>query len=288
MSGTGWSAEAAVTARRVWRLAEPVHAATYFAPEARAAYEEAGLRGFWRGCFAGRAAPLGPVGPEPVVAAFFGFAPAMVARALPAVWEQAPPERALEVRRRGAGAAPRRLLAGQEAAVAEAVALLRPVAAGLDVAGRVLAAANSALPVPRDPIDALWHHATVLREHRGDGHVAALVAAGLDGCEALVLRTGIDLPRAELQPNRGWTDAQWDAARARLTSRGLLGADGAATSDGREAHRVLEDATDRAAGRPWEALDPVAVDRLVTVLSAPARARAGALRFPNPIGVPAP
>jgi hypothetical protein len=288
VSGTGWSAEAAVTARRVWRLVEPVHAVTYFAPEARAAYEEAGLRGFWRGYFAGRAAPLGPVGPEPVVAAFFGFAPAMVARALPAVWEQAPPEHALEVRRRGAGAALRRLLAGQEAAVAEAVALVRPVAEGLDVAGRVLAAANSALPVPRDPIDALWHHTTVLREHRGDGHVAALVTAGLDGCEALVLRTGIDLPRAELQPYRGWTDGQWEAARARLTSRGLLGADGAATAAGREAHRALEDATDRAAARPWETLDPDAVERLVTVLTAPARACAATLRFPNPIGVPAP
>lgn len=148
MSGTVTPADAAVAARRVWRLAEPVHAVTYFAPEARAAYEEAGLRGYWRGYFAGRAAPLGPVGPEPVVAAFFGFAPAMVARALPGVWTLAPPERALEARRLGAGAALRRLLAGREAEVAEAVDLLRPVTGGLGVAGRVLAAANLALPSP--------------------------------------------------------------------------------------------------------------------------------------------
>lgn len=288
MNDSRTAADAARTARRVWRLVEPVHAVTYFAPEARAAYEEAGLRGFWRGYFAGRAAPLGAVGPEPVVAAFFGFAPAMVARALPAVWELTPPERALEARRQGAGAALRRLLAGHEAAVSEAVALLRPVVEGLDIAGRVLAAANAALPVPGDPVDVLWHQATVLREHRGDGHVAALVAAGLDGCEALVLRSGIDLPRTELQPHRGWTDEQWDTALARLAARGLLGADGGATVAGREAHRALEDATDRAAARPWQALPPEAVERLATAVSAPARACAGALRYPNPIGVPAP
>ncbi|MET9878791.1 hypothetical protein ABZZ36_29765 [Actinacidiphila glaucinigra] len=288
MSGTVTPADASVTARRVWRLAEPVHAVTYFAPEARAAYEEAGLRGYWRGYFAGRAAPLGPVGPEPVVAAFFGFAPGMVARALPGVWALAPPERALEARRLGAGAALRRLLAGQEAAVAEAVDLLRPVTCGLDIAGRVLAAANLALPSPGDPVDALWHQATLLREHRGDGHVAALVAAGLDGCEALVLRTGIDLPRTELQPHRGWTDEQWAAAAARLAARGLLGTDGAATAAGREAHGALEEATDRAAGRPWEAMASEAVEHLVTLLSTVAQACAGALPYPNPMGVPAP
>ncbi|MDX2649895.1 hypothetical protein PV341_41300 [Streptomyces sp. PA03-1a] len=288
MSRTVTPSEAAVTARRMWRLAEPVHAVTYFTPEARAANEEAGLRGYWRGYFAGRAAPLGPVGPEPVVAAFFGFAPAMVARALPGVWALAPPERALDARRRGAGAALRRLLAGQETAVAEAVDLLAPVVAGLDVAGRVLAAANTALPSPGDPVDALWHQATLLREHRGDGHVAALVAAGLSGCEALVLRTGIDLPRSELQPHRGWTDEQWAGAAARLADRGLLGADGSATAAGREAYRALEEATDRAAGRPWELLAPGAVERLVTVLSAAARACAGALPYPNPMGVPTP
>ncbi|MFD3456698.1 hypothetical protein ACFWVC_31550 [Streptomyces sp. NPDC058691] len=272
----------------MWRLLEPVHAVTYFAPEARAACEDAGLRGFWRGYFACRAAPLGPVGPAPVTAAFFSFAPGMTARALPGVWQLASPETALEVRARGAGAALRRLLAGHEAAAEEAVALLRPVTGGLDVAGRVLAAANSALPLPAGPLDELWHHATLLREHRGDGHVAALVAADLDGCEALVLRSGIDIPRGELQPHRGWTDDQWTAAHSRLTARGLLDAAGAATDAGRAAHRSLETATDLAAARPWSALPPAALDRLFALLSAPAHACAGALRFPNPIGVPAP
>ncbi|MEE1940081.1 hypothetical protein V1L54_11845 [Streptomyces sp. TRM 70361] len=276
------------TARALWKLIEPVHAVTYFAPQARAAFEEAGLRGFWRGYFAGRAAPLGEVGPGPVTAAFFGFAPAMVARALPGVWGTASPGRALEARRAGAAAALEHLLPGDGRRVAEAAALLVPVALGADCAGRVLAAANQALPVPPNAVDRLWHAATVLREHRGDGHVAALVAAGLDGCEALVLRAGVDLPRAELQPYRGWSDEQWQAARHRLTDRGWLAGDGTATPDGRRAHRALEAATDRAAARPWQALDATAVDRLRYLLTPLARACAAALRFPNPMGLPAP
>jgi hypothetical protein len=80
----------------------------------------------------------------------------------------------------------------------------------LDCAGRVLAAANAALPAPDDALARLWQAATVLREHRGDGHFAALVTAGIDGCEALVLRCALDLRREDVQPARGWTDEQWD------------------------------------------------------------------------------
>lgn len=280
--------EAERSARTLWTLIEPVHAVTYFAPQCRAAFEEAGLRGFWRGYFAGRAAPLGEAGPEPVTAAFFGFAPAMVARAVPDIWSMAPPERALEARRAGAGAALRDLLSGYDRQVEEAAALLVPVAEGADCAGRVLAAANQALPVPRDAVDRLWYATTVLREHRGDGHVAALVAAGLDGCESLVLRAGIDLPRTELQPYRGWSDDRWQAARDRLVARGWLGPDGTATPEGRRTHRAVEEATDRAAARPWQSLDAAASDRLRQLLAPPARACAAALRFPNPMGLPAP
>lgn len=87
----------------MWTLFEPIHAVTYFAPEARAAFEEAGLRGFWRGYFAGRAAPLGPTGAAVVTASFFNFAPAFVARAIPAVWDLIAPEDALATRLAGAG-----------------------------------------------------------------------------------------------------------------------------------------------------------------------------------------
>ncbi|WP_435848657.1 SCO6745 family protein [Streptomyces javensis] len=129
---------------------------------------------------------------------------------------------------------------------------------------------------------------TELREHRGDGHVAALVAAGLDGCEALVLRSAVDVPRAELQPHRGWTDQEWDAAAQRLTDRGLLAPDGAATEAGRELLRTAEAATDQAAERPWRPLSPEQVAALVHLLTPLTTACATALRFPNPIGLPKP
>ncbi|ADI06053.1 hypothetical protein SBI_02932 [Streptomyces bingchenggensis BCW-1] len=278
----------AATARTMWALFEPIHAVTYFAPEALAAYEDAGLRGFWRGYFAGRAAPLGPVGPEPVVAAFFSFAPPMVARALPAIWTLVTPERALELRRAGATASLARLLAGHEREAERAAEALAPRAADLDGAGRVLAAANGSLDFPDAPLERLWHATTVLREHRGDGHVAALVAAGLDGCETLTLRAAVDLPRAELQPKRGWTDEQWQAAEHRLLDRGLLAPDGSATDAGRETLRTVEAATDRAAERPWQTLGPDGAADLVRLLTPLAVACGSALRFPNPIGVPEP
>ncbi|MGH3404121.1 MAG: SCO6745 family protein, partial [Streptosporangiaceae bacterium] len=103
--------ETAAAARRMWTLFEPVHVVTYFAPEARQGFEEAGLRGFWRGYFAGRAAPIGAVDAPPVIAAFFSFAPPFVRRALPAVWDMVTPEQALAARTAGAVAAIRRLLA---------------------------------------------------------------------------------------------------------------------------------------------------------------------------------
>jgi Helix-turn-helix family len=272
------------TAREMWRLFEPIHAVTYFAPQARAAFEEAGLRGFWRGYFAGRAAPLGPVAAAPVTASFFGFAPRMVERALPAVWELAAPERALEVRLAGATAALRRLLPDRETEVAAASEVLARAVTRLDCAGRVLAAADAALPMPDDPYARLWHTATVLREHRGDGHVAALVAAGLDGCESLAVRAGADIPRQTLQPVRGWTNEEWAAAVARLTDRGWLTPDGTITQTGQARLQAIEDATDAAAARPWT--DPSSDPTSVEILAPVAAACAAEMPYPNPIGLP--
>jgi hypothetical protein len=278
----------AAQARRMWTLFEPVHVVTYFAAEARSAFEDAGLRGFWRGYFAGRAAPLGAVAAAPVVASFFSFAPPMVARALPGVWELITPQDALAVRSAGAVAALHRLTGGQDLTAA-ADRLLR-AADGLDCAGRVLAAANAALPVPgdREPAARLWHAATLLREHRGDGHFAALVAAGIDGCEALVLRCGADLAREQLQPVRGWTDEEWDQAAARLAGRGWLAEDGQLTPEGAAARQAVEDATDRAAARPWARLGAAATEDLAARLAPIAQACAAELPYPNPVGVPTP
>jgi hypothetical protein len=208
----------------MWTLFEPIHAVTYFAPEARSAFEQAGLRGFWRGYFAGRAAPLGPAGAAVVTASFFTFAPAFVARAVPGIWELITPEEALRTRLTGAAEALRGLLAGLESEAAAAADLLWQAAGELDCSGRVLAAANAALGVPgaagatgpsgpsglSGPAR-LWQAATLLREHRGDGHFAALTAADIDGCEAVVLRSCLDLRREDLQPGQ--------AGRPRLGQR---------------------------------------------------------------------
>ena len=289
-------------ARSMWTLFEPIHAVTYFAAEARSAYEQAGLRGFWRGYFAGRAAPLGAASAAVVAASFFNFAPAFVARAIPGVWELITPEEALRVRLAGAAEGLGRLLAGQEAAAAGD--LLWRAIGELDFSGRVLAAANAALPVlagedvAASPgssassaaagLGRLWQAATLLREHRGDGHFAALAAADIDGCEAVVLRCCLDLRREDMQPVRGWTDEAWDGALSRLAARGWVGADGTLTSAGREAHAAVEDATDRAASRPWARLGPEATAEIAAALTPLARACAAALPYPSPIGVPAP
>ena len=278
----------ATMARAMWTLFEPVHAVTYFAPEARAAFEDAGVRGFWRGYFAGRAAPLGPAGAAVVGASFFTFAPGMVARAVPAVWELISPAQALRARLAGAVSALRPLLAGLESEVTVAADLLGQAAAQGDCAGRVLAAANAALPPPEDEIGRLWQAATALREHRGDGHFAAMATADIDGCEVLVLRCGLDMRREDLQPIRGWTDEQWAAAAARLAARGWIGPDGTLTPAGRDVHATLEIATDQAAARPWARLGPAAVARLAGALTPVAQACARVIPYPSPIGVPAP
>ncbi|MER7850735.1 hypothetical protein ABTZ03_43180 [Kitasatospora sp. NPDC096077] len=257
-------------ARALWWLFEPVYAVTFLQPESRAAFEALGLDGGWRGYFAARSAPLGAVGvlgAPPVTAAFFSFAPATVERALPAVWTHASPGQALAARTEASAAVLARLLSEvpSEQVEAAATALERAVARA-DCAGRVLAAANAALPRPADAYGRLWQAATVLREHRGDGHVAALVAAGLDGCEAPVLHCATGASRQVLQPMRGWTDDEWDAAGARLVERGWLTADGTVTELGRIRHQALEDATDLAAARPWEGLPDGELDRLTAAL----------------------
>ena len=290
-SADGVSVDGAAAARQMWMLAEPIHVMTYFTAESRAAYEAAGLRGFWRGYFAGRAGALGPVGPAPVIAAFYGFAPPMVERALPSIWQLISPATAMEARTAGAVAALRRVLTGAGLATdgpeIEAVAGgLHAAMSGTDCGGRVLGAANAALPVPDEPLARLWLAATVLREHRGDGHIAALVAADLDGLEVQVLRAGLDMHREVMQPNRGWTDEEWDAAAGRLADRGLLGADGRATTEGGQLVLDLEAATNRAAARPWTAAGPAAVADLAKRLAPVAAACRAEMPPRTPIGLP--
>jgi hypothetical protein len=280
-------------ARPLWALAEPLHALTYFADEARAAFTAAGLRGFWSGYFAGRAAPLGAVGPQVVTAVFVNFAPAFVARRVPAVWAEATPAAALAARLAGVDAAVRRVLGEGwvgSAESLEAAHLAAAAAVAVDLPGRPLAAANTAVEVPGEPHLVLWQALTTLREHRGDGHNVALLQREVGGAEAHVLAAAAGRSSREwLTRARGWTDEEWDAAAGRLTERGWL--DGAERSaEGLAMVAAIEADTDRLALGPWQALGDAGCDRLAELLAPVRRAVMAAGDWPdhNPIGVPDP
>jgi hypothetical protein len=276
-------------ARALWQCLEPYHAVTYFADESRDAFEAVGLRGFWRGYFAGRAAPLGAVGTGVVVATFYGFHPDFVARAVPRVWSIVPPSEAIAAREAGAGAALERRLDVSSPEFARAAALVQEATDGCDPFARALFAANHDLPWPHEPHIALWHGCTLLREHRGDGHIAALYAADVDPCEAHVLRLASSgLGRETIAPYRGWSDEDWAAAGDRLIERGWLDEAGVITRVGADAHAAIEADTDRMAEGPLRALGYDGLNELMSIMRpfAVELMASETIPFPNPIGVP--
>ncbi len=281
------------TARRLWALGEPFHALTYFADESRAAGDAVGLRGFWQTYFAFRAAPLGVVGPAVVTATFYNFAPDFVARRVPAVWEAVSPTAAMEARLAGVDAAVRRVLGEEWIAspeAEEAAALTAVACLAVEFPGRPLAAANRALPLPVEPHLRLWQALTTLREHRGDGHNAALLERKVDGVAAHVLAAAAGRTSREwLQRARGWDDDAWDAAVEALTTRGWLEGE-ELSAEGLARVAAIEDDTDRLALPPWRALGDAGCDRLAELLAPVRRAVVAAGEFPdrNPIGVPDP
>ncbi len=267
---SGWWLTAGVPrnhtiARRLHDRIEPVHAVTYFAPEARAALDDLGYRGFWMGYVAARSAPLGAVPAEVVTAAFYNFAPERVAKALPAAWDVAPPAAALRARQESAVAALRRC--GVTDDEAGAVADLGAKAlAGADVGGRPLFAANRALDWPDEPLARLWHTTTLLREHRGDGHVAVLVAEGVSGRECNVLHAAAGGVSEEMiKRSRDYDDAQWAHHQSALRRRGLLDDRGELTVSGRELKQRIEERTDAVA---LPALDALADDEVEALFAA--------------------
>ncbi|GHE87203.1 hypothetical protein GCM10017786_18560 [Amycolatopsis deserti] len=272
-------------ARELWVVLETLHDVTYFAPQARAAHEAAGLRGFWRGYVGTRAAPLGAAGLGVVTAVFYNFAPSFLARSVPAIWDVVSPEEALAARSAGAVAALREHVPEVPEPV---LSVLRRVVEAVGWAGRPLGAANAALPWPDEPLAALWQAATTLREHRGDGHVAVLAAEGIDGLEAHALRDAADGSRSVVAPNRGWTDEEWTAARERLTGRGLLGADGL-TEEGARLRAHIERRTDELAAVPYSVVGDEELAALDGWLRPIARGLVPApVPHPNPVGTPAP
>jgi hypothetical protein len=259
----------AEVARKGWRALEPVHAMIYFVREAQEEYAALGydVKGNpASGYFPSRVAAMGTVGPGVVQATFFNFSRLAVEFGMAGAWETASPADVLAARLRGADRALRRLCGDllDDPSVEEAVALLRTATAACHAYGRPLYGAHADLPWPEQPHLALWHGITLLREYRGDGHVAALLVEGLSGLEAAVLHVGSgeSWTRKPLQKTRGYGDEEWDAVVAELTARGWLQDDATLSEVGRVHRQRVEDATDRLALAPWEALGELGSARL--------------------------
>ncbi|MEU1008725.1 hypothetical protein [Streptomyces sp. NPDC005890] len=278
-------------ARALWERYEPVHQLVYFAPEAHRAADGLGLRGFWMGYFALRAAPLGAAPPSVVTSCFYVFHPARVARALPDAWAYAAPADALAARREAVDAAMTRLFGADavaSAAFAEAADLAWEAAAGADTAGRVLGAANQALERPDRPAARLWQALTTLREHRGDSHVAVLVGLGIGPVEAMVLKAAAgESDGSFLRETRKWPEDDWAAAVERLHADGRLAADGSLTPAGAALRAEAEARTDAAAEGPWNTLGTERSERLAVLLEPLARTvgDSGLLPAGNPVGL---
>jgi hypothetical protein len=255
------------TARRLFDRFEPVHAVTYFAPEARAACDVR-FRGFWMGYFAFRSAPLGPAPAEVVTAVFYNFSAPHVARALPAAWQFASPTDALRAREESAVAALRRCGVTGGDDVETAAGLLAKAARSAPIDGRPLFAANLALPWPDEPLATLWHATTLLREQRGDAHVAVLTSLGISGRECNVLHSVADrVPRDFIMRSRQYDDDEWHSCLGRLAARGILDDTGVLTEAGIALKQDIEDTTDRLALGAFDALDDDELEALFRTLT---------------------
>ncbi|NND76475.1 MAG: hypothetical protein HKN44_15870 [Ilumatobacter sp.] len=274
-------------ARTTWRTVEPIHGAIYFVPEAAEEYAAVGLDDRMQGYFASRSAAMGPVGAEVVSATFFNFDPGLVRRSMDGVWDIADPATVLAARRRAADRMIRRLAPGavDDDLIAEAatIATAAARAASDHLEGRPLFAGHVGLDWPDEPHLALWHAQTLLREYRGDGHIAALTAHGLSGCEALVTHGAAgDVPAEVLRSSRQRSDEDWEAAVESLRARGWLDDDGALTAAGRDGRAWIEDRTDELAVHPYAAIGEESCERLRQLARETSRAMATALGFARP------
>ncbi|MDD7939082.1 MarR family transcriptional regulator [Actinomycetospora lutea] len=258
-------------ARRMFELLEPICLVTFFAQESNEELAALGHRTYWDGYFASRAAPLGRVPAEVVHAAFYSFADGEVARHIPSAWETVAPMTSFAAWERGSAASVRRILGDELAGspgLVRAADLTTKAARGAPTAGRVMYAGWRTLPVPDDPVTRLWHSATMLREHRGDGHVAALVGAGIGGTEAHVL-SALDMgihPPESFGRIHHLPRPRLAAVMDGLRGRGLVDAEGRFTDAGRATKDRIEALTDELAAPPYDALAPAERDELIAVL----------------------
>ncbi|MGW2959001.1 SCO6745 family protein [Streptomyces sp. NPDC001220] len=271
--------------RRCHTLLNSLHATHFFSPELAEELAALGVTHPRAVNFAVRAAALGPVGPGTVTATFYNYKYELVARHVPAVWETASPGDVLAARARAVDTSMRRLLGADavaSAGMAEAARLALRATEACSRSGRPLYAAHADLPVPEEPHLAYWYAATLLREHRGDGHLAVLLAAGLDGLEAVVTHTatGKGMNPKWVLATRGWNQDDWDAAVRRLRDRGLLDTAGELTEAGAALRAEIETETDRLDRAPYEHLEADGVARLTELAKGFAGAALAAGAFP--------
>ena len=256
-------------ARHLHRLVEPIHLVTYFSHEPADALMALGFRNSWDGYFAGRAAPLGRVPVEVVHAVFYNFADGEVARHIPRVWNITTPEAALAARERGCVAALKRILGDlvQTPGLARAAEVATKAATSAPTEGRALYAGLRALPVPEEPVARLWHAATLLREHRGDGHNAALVAEGIGGTQAHVLHALSEgMPAEKFGRVHHLPAKQLAAVVDGMRARGLIEDSGWLSAAGRETKARIESVTDDLAATAYARLEPSELEQLVADL----------------------
>jgi hypothetical protein len=257
------------TARRMFGLVEPIGLIPYATDEPAEALLALGLRNYWDTYFAGRAAPLGRAPAEVVHAIFYNFAPGEAARHIPRVWDLITPDAALAARQQGCVIALRRILGdlAEAPGLASTADLLTKAAISPSTIGRPLYAGLRALPLPEEPIARLWHAANLLREHRGDGHVVALVANRIGGTEAhVLLALSEGMPAEKFGRVSHLPQAQLAAVIDGMRARGLIGADGWLTADGRATKQRIEALTDDLAAPPYDGLKPNELDQLIAGL----------------------
>ncbi|MER7398860.1 hypothetical protein ABT381_25515 [Streptomyces sp. NPDC000151] len=253
--------------RRCHNVINPLHSTVYFSPDFPEELAKLGIEERSTAYFLGRAAAMGPVGPGVIAATFYNFKYELIARHIPDAWATVSPQQVLDARLRAADSTLRRLL-GDELVesdrMAEAAGLALRAAEACSRHARPLYAAHADLPVPDAPHLAYWHAATLLREHRGDGHLIALADAGLGPLEALASHTasGRGMSTKWILATRGWSAEEWQGARDGLRERGILDADGGLTEAGTQLRADLEEATDRLDAAPYEHLGAEGVARL--------------------------
>ena len=259
--------------RAAHKVLEPLHTMVYFVPEAGEHYATAGITNGRSGYFASRSAPMGAVPAEVVISTFYNFSPSLVRKAIPSCWESSSPEAILKARYDAVDAAWTRLLGEADLKsdeMAEAAALAREACGAIqgEIVGRPLYAGHASLPWPEAEHLQLWHAATLLREHRGDGHIAALVLSGLSGLEASVsyIAYGSAFNEELQRKTRGYTEEEWEQTKVDLQRQGILDETHQFTEQGRKQREEIEAQTDVAAATPYEHLGEERTRRLIELV----------------------